>query len=1392
MFLATPHRGVDLAQLLSRVLNLSPGARPFVKDLHRNSLATQSINDEFPQYSRELQIYSFYETLPMAYGIGKSLIVEKDAAILGYTNEIAAYLNANHREICKYNSVADTNYQIVRNALASAMDSLREAATPLHVEINKEQRRILDGFLGVTEAPKDYFMDIDNVRLTGSCEWLLRRESFREWRDSSNTSLYWITAKPATGKTILSGKVIHHLTSCGRDTAFYFFDYRNKAQTTISSFLLSMAGQMAHTHLNVMHIVLEICGKDDQLGKADYRTIWRKLFVEGILRIKLTRPQFWIIDALDESRNESELVPLLLKIVESRSARILLTSRNSFESSIGPSKSTAKIVFEEILTTDTKSDIALYLESNMHQLPAIDEEARQDMVSTILAKSAGCFLWVILILQELRRAHTSTEIRQVLEEVPSNMTDLYSRILNQMSKAPTYSKVLAKAILTWTVCAARPLTTLELHQALQMDIKDKIDNVQASIESRCGQLIYVDLQSRVRMIHQTARDYLLLASDDSEFGIDRKMGHRRLLMTCLDYLNSSEMRGQKHRKLSAGNVTREQNPFAKYACDCFFEHITHVSSQDDVVLVSLGKFLSSSNVFAWIEFTAQNSDLRHLIKAANAFKNFLQRRLRYLSPFGRDNALLDAWAIDLTRLVTKFGGNLKTLPSSINHLIPPFCPPDTALRKYFLAPQRGITVVGLSSLFWDDCLSTIVKPEEHFSALASSDKFFAVGTSSGMILIYNKTTCLEIRKLEHQESVTLLSFGCRIDILVSAGSRQIRLWNSSWELIWEAKIPQQCMSVAVFEEDQLLFGALRNNHLVIWDLFSGIVRDTIDWTEDVEGPQSYSFRRPIVAAFCIESCLLAVVYRGQDIYLWNVENYVLHDTYNRKGSSSRNVTRGDDAGVICLAFSVVPNATFLAAGYSDGELLLFDTAEGIVKEAALVNAQTLACSPDGRTLATGDSSGTIQLFEFDTLRPLYRINSDEYCIRHLAFSGDSHRLMDIRRSECRVWDPTVLVRQDSDEQNSDTISISTGPQETSLECAKDIILITSLACHGNGEVFFCGKEDGSVYLYETCHGRQSHKLFCHAYGVIILSLEFDDQSSMLVSLDVTSRFMVHRIVHRQHGWEATEALLDHHAGAAIQQMLINPGSSRLLISSANSDTLWSISSEGGTVIAKQEWVDRTSYRWETHPLNHNHMLLLMGTVVHLYDWQTMNRITDSEGILLAGSMLPELSIQSITPCFDNTVLATAFSDSPRSQSKSKLILWNTSDFTSKSKVAAPIPKYRTLADQVRSLIGTDGRRLVFLHSNSWVSSAEAKAKATDDCNRHFFIPADWLTSNVKMMTEVTCKGDIIFVKGDEVAVIRRGLQNVEPQADSLREVPSKRPSLLGRNRSPLRSLYGSS
>ena len=430
-FLATPHRGSDLASLFSKILQIS-GARPFVTDLHRNSLATQSINDEFPQHCQDLLLYSFYETLPTNYGVGKGLIVEKDMAVLGYPNERTAYLNANHRDVCKYATVADPNYMSVRNALGSVIKTIRNQGIILERDLTNEHRRLLNNYLDISDAPEDDFLRVDQRRIRGSCEWLINKDNFQSWRDSVTAHMFWISAKPATGKSVLSGYVIKHLKENNRDTAFYFFDHGDKLKSTFSFLLRSIAWQMALMHSEVFQIVLGIGESNTQINQMDYRAIWRKLFLDGILKVKFDRPQYWVIDALDESKGESELVSSLLLVMELSHIRIIVTSRNQFHSHRPPTRLRTNVILEGISENNTKSDVLMYLEANIDYLPLVDEKARQNIVDIILLKSGGCFLWVSLVLQELRQVHTSTEIQQVLEDVPSDMNELYARILESM------------------------------------------------------------------------------------------------------------------------------------------------------------------------------------------------------------------------------------------------------------------------------------------------------------------------------------------------------------------------------------------------------------------------------------------------------------------------------------------------------------------------------------------------------------------------------------------------------------------------------------------------------------------------------------------------------------------------------------------------------------------------------------------------------------------------------------------------------------------------------------------------------------------------------------------------------------------------------------------------
>lgn len=129
-FLATPHNGSDSAKLLSDVLQVAGLSYDFVGELKRNSGTIQSISDDFRNYSTDLDLWSFYETVELSIGsLGKffsRMIVTPDSAVLGFRDEKQTPMNADHRSICKFDSISDPNYQIIRDSLETTVVNIEK------------------------------------------------------------------------------------------------------------------------------------------------------------------------------------------------------------------------------------------------------------------------------------------------------------------------------------------------------------------------------------------------------------------------------------------------------------------------------------------------------------------------------------------------------------------------------------------------------------------------------------------------------------------------------------------------------------------------------------------------------------------------------------------------------------------------------------------------------------------------------------------------------------------------------------------------------------------------------------------------------------------------------------------------------------------------------------------------------------------------------------------------------------------------------------------------------------------------------------------------------------------------------------------------------------------
>ena len=349
--------------------------------------------------------------------------------------------------------------------------------------------------------------------------------------------------------------------------------------------------------------------------------------------------------------------------------------------------------------------------------------------------------------------------------------------------------------------------------------------------------------------------------------------------------------------------------------------------------------------------------------------------------------------------------------------------------------------------------------------------------------------------------------------------------------------------------------------------------------------------------------------------------------------------------------------------------------------------------------------------------------------------------------------------------------------EVHFDDSEDVTSVTALCYTGVADVYFTGKDDGSVSTHDANSDSVLQDLFRLGKNVTIVLMHFEQSGNNLITVDSSSRVTARRVHPTHPSCGITNPTIDHRTSVAVDQVLANRGSSRVLICSTGEDNLWSNNDDGARILSTLPWENRRSYAWKQHPTDTSRLILINGTILHMFDWNGLERLTGDEGILLEGSMLPELTIKYIMPCFNGKMIATAFVESLSPRSKSRILVWNTADFYPESTKAASIPGYQPLADQVECLIGVYKDRMVFLHTSGWVCFADASTFDLSGYIRHFFIPADWLSSSSELLMDVILRGTILFAKGNEVAVIKKGLD-----MDSSAPM-GRRPSLMPRHSS---------
>ena len=675
----------------------------------------------------------------------------------------------------------------------------------------------VENLLGVVTGPQKEYKSLLYRCKEDTCRAVLSNHFFLNWeRVRQRSSMLWLYARPGAGKSIQASFLVNHLLAKGLPCQYFFFQHRDTVKQTAGDLLRSLAYQIT-LDLPAYEVALAALSENNlNLEKMDARAIWDKLFVSALFTLKTDTSLYWIIDALDDAESAQTIVELFSSLGTSQTPiHVLVTTRHSPLITTAMKRAEATIAVSSICLDNNSHDIRHYVNSEKRYMPGTPH-FRQWIVDQLVSRAEGSFLWVYLALREISECHEEKHVKQVLHDIPSEMEQLYRHMEGTVAdlKKP-FDIALARAILAWTTYSRRSLHTDELLQALKPEHENILD-LRRAINQLCGHFVEVDSNDYVTLVHHTAREFLINKAS-IPFLLKRDDAHEEMFKkTLLMYI---------HRNLRTKMDMEPLPPFYAYAATSWAYHLSRSSLESDDALNLMSKFFSGPFVLPWIQALAVMRRLRVLVTTSQALtafvyqqRGFYQRRIALLDRM-TDFETLELWAVDLLKMVGKFGANLLEDPTSIYSYIPPFCPHNSQIYKLQRRSPGLLSVEGLSNNNdWDDLLARLsVGPEREASTIVCSGRFFAVLTSAGKIILWDSITFEEYRTFSHQELVYLFCFSDDGEMLATYGYETTKFWSVlSGHLLDELTNPAQVTPLALSftPRDSLLLAGLNTRTFV--------------------------------------------------------------------------------------------------------------------------------------------------------------------------------------------------------------------------------------------------------------------------------------------------------------------------------------------------------------------------------------------------------------------------------------------------------------------------------------------------------------------------------------------------------------------------------------------------
>lgn len=341
-----------------------------------------------------------------------------------------------------------------------------------------------------------------------SRKWL--NEEIETWYKTNGSSkVFFLLGGPGTGKSVYCASLSNYLIDCG---AIYFFEWNNIENNDISTFIKSIAFQLACNISDYRNRLMKIIDSIADINNEGYE-LFHRLIQEPLGKlIDGNRDKCVVVlDALDEinSAKRKEFIVFINHIIKNTPDWIkwVITSRP--ETDIIQGLRDYNSCFLYLNRNKIKHDIREYIKKYYK-----DDES----ISLILEKSEESFLYAKEIIETIKGDLITEE---QLQKIPQGINSVY---LNNFERIFTEGEYDCgyRNLLEGIVFSKAPVNTSLLVNVLGLD---KI-SLKQKIEKLSSYLVLDDLQDgdTISVFHKTLVDWIT-TSNSGKFQIYEEDGH---------------------------------------------------------------------------------------------------------------------------------------------------------------------------------------------------------------------------------------------------------------------------------------------------------------------------------------------------------------------------------------------------------------------------------------------------------------------------------------------------------------------------------------------------------------------------------------------------------------------------------------------------------------------------------------------------------------------------------------------------------------------------------------------------------------------------------------------------------------------------------------------------